>query len=96
MQFAVVSSVYATLRSDAPTAKPNRLDVLGARAFGALAFRVGHFLSFVQVVKTDALDARGVEEQVFLAVRLDKPETAVSQLLNRAFGHCCVSRINCS
>ena len=69
-----------------------RRDVLGTRAFGTLAFRVGHFLAFMQILETDTLDGGRVEKQVFVAARLDEPEALGDQLLNSAFSHFCVSR----
>ena len=65
-----------------------RLDVLGTRAFRTLAVCVGHLLAFMQFIETDTLEGRGVEEQVFVAPRLDEPESLVDQLLDCAFCHC--------
>ena len=52
-----------------------------------MTFRVGHFLSFIQVVETHALQTFRVEEQVFGTARVDESKSLVRQFLDRAFGH---------
>ncbi len=45
-------------KASADRAELHGLDVLGARAFRTSAFRERHLLALVQVVETDALNAR--------------------------------------
>jgi hypothetical protein len=62
-------------------------DALSARPLRTAAFRVGHLLSFIQLVEGGALNTLRVEEQILVAVRLDEPEPFVRQLLDAAYGH---------
>jgi hypothetical protein len=62
-------------------------DVFSTWAFRTPAFRVGHLLAFFQGVESDTLEALGMEKQVFVARRLNEPETFVRQLLDAAFSH---------
>jgi hypothetical protein len=64
-------------RCHPPPADLYRFDVLGAWAFWTTAFSVGHFLAFMQFVETDALQARGVEKQVFFLPCIDEPKALV-------------------
>ena len=61
--------------------------ILGAGAFWSVTFRVGYALTFIQLVKTHALQFFGVKEQVFGTTRVDKSITLVRQFLDCAFGH---------
>jgi hypothetical protein len=49
----------------------------------------------MQVIKTDTLNARRMEEQVFAASRADKSETLVRQPFDTTFGHLHVSHREC-
>ena len=69
-----------------------RRDVLGTRAFLPLTFRVRYLLAHLQFLETDALEGRGVEEQVFSAPYVDESKSLVRQFLDSAFGHLCVFR----
>ena len=41
----------------------------------------------MQFVETNTLESGGVEEQVFVALRFDKPKALVRQLFDDAFSH---------
>src|SRR6185436_9221478 len=72
-----------------------RLDdayVLGPRALGAVAFVVGHLLTFAQILEARAFDGRHVEEHVLAGGVADEAKTLVSQTLDRTFCHLCLRR----
>ncbi len=64
--------------------------VLGAGAFRAATFRVGHALSFLQFVKSNAIQIRHVKKHVLSSSAVDKTKSLVRQSLNRAFSHCLI------
>lgn len=68
-------------------AELDQRDVLGTWAFLPTAFGVGHLLAFMQLLKSDTLQAIRVEEQVFCSSCVDESETLVRQFLDAAFGH---------
>jgi hypothetical protein len=72
-----------------------RRDVLRTGAFRTPAFRIRHLLAFMQFLETATLDARRVEEQVFVAPGADESESLVRQPLDRAFRHLCISHSDC-
>ena len=70
----------------------DQCDVFSTWAFGTPAFGIGHFLTFAQFVETDALQTRGVKEQILFVPGVDETVTLIRQLFNRAFSHLFVSR----
>ena len=68
------------------------LDVIGTRAFLTHAIGIGHLLACTQLIELYTLDGRRVEEQVLAIHGRDESESFVQYLLDKAFGHFCISR----
>jgi hypothetical protein len=58
-----------------------------AGTLGAFAYLERDLLSLLELVETDALNGRHVEEHVLATACLDESKTLVSETLDRTFSH---------